>query len=270
MIKLNNSENFFSEMHATQTSKYFLEEKKLGFMYIFPKIFFEFLLIVSFVLVIISTKFVLNLPNETIIPILALFTVTAIRLIPSIYKIVLNYQKIVQAQPYIAGVYEVFENHSSNIKIDHENNKNHEISFQKNINLSGVNFKYGSNKIFQNLNLNILKNEIIGIYGPSGSGKTTLIDLISGLIEPDSGNILVDNENIKNFKSLWQKEIGYVYQDTFVIDGNLEENIIFSKKKTIDEKFKKEIIRLLNLEKIIRKMEQVKEDLNYQEAKNKE
>ena len=146
MIKLNNSENFFSEMHATQTSKYFLEEKKLGFMYIFPKIFFEFLLIVSFVLVIISTKFVLNLPNETIIPILALFTVTAIRLIPSIYKIVLNYQKIVQAQPYIAGVYEVFENHSSNIKIDHENNKNHEISFQKNINLSGVNFKYGSNK----------------------------------------------------------------------------------------------------------------------------
>ena len=56
MIKLNNSENFFSEMHSIQTSKYFLEEKKLGFMYIFPKIFFEFLLIVSFVLVIISTN----------------------------------------------------------------------------------------------------------------------------------------------------------------------------------------------------------------------
>ena len=140
MIKLNNSENFFSNMHAIQTSKYFLEEKKIGFMYIFPKIFFEFLLIVSFVLVIISTKFVLNLPNETIIPILALFTVTSIRLIPSIYKIVLNYQKIVQAQPYIAGVYEVFENSSSNIKTNYENNNNHKITLQKNINLSGVNF----------------------------------------------------------------------------------------------------------------------------------
>ena len=251
MIKLNNSENFFSEMHAIQTSKYFLEEKKLGFMYIFPKIFFEFLLIVSFVLVIISTKFILNLPNETIIPILALFTVTAIRLIPSIYKIVLNYQKIVQAQPYISGVYEVFQHKDSNLSsYNHKNT--HEIKFLKNINLSQVNFKYGSNKIFDKLNLDILKNEIIGIYGPSGSGKTTLIDLISGLIEPDSGDILVDGENIKDFKSQWQKEIGYVYQDTFIVDGNLEENIIFSKKKLINKNFKSEVINLLNLENIIR------------------
>ncbi len=249
MIKLNNSEEFFSNIHKAQTSKYFYEEKKLGFFYIFPKIFFEFLLLISFVLVIVVTKFVLDIPNETIIPILALFTVTAVRLIPSIYKIVLNYQKIVQAQPYISAVYEVFKNKNL------ENKKTAtygEIKFLKEIRIENLNFSYEKNTIFKNLNLNIKKNEIIGIYGPSGVGKTTLIDLISGLIQPISGNILVDKVNIENFKSDWQKKIGYVYQDTFIIDKNLKENIIFSKNTSIDDDYLSKISELLKLNNIIR------------------
>ena len=94
-------------MHAKQTKEYFSEEKKLNFIYIVPKIFFEFLLLMSFIILIVSTKFVMDLPNHVIIPLLALFTLTAIRLVPSIYKIIISFQNLVQAEPHLADIYKV-------------------------------------------------------------------------------------------------------------------------------------------------------------------
>jgi len=58
--------------------------------------------------------------------------------------------------------------------------------------------------------------------------------------------------NIENFKSDWQKKIGYVYQDTFIIDKNLKENIIFSKNTSIDDDYLSKISELLKLNNIIR------------------
>ncbi len=56
---------------------------------------------------------------------------------------------------------------------------------------------YGMNKIiFQDLNLNIVSGKIIGLLGPNGSGKTTLIKLLSGLLSPAQGTILIDGKEI--------------------------------------------------------------------------
>ena len=58
--------------------------------------------------------------------------------------------------------------------------------------------------VFKNLNLEIKKNQLIGVIGQSGSGKTTLIDLLLGLLEPNSGNIKSNNldiiKNIQNWR----------------------------------------------------------------------
>ena len=66
------------------------------------------------------------------------------------------------------------------------------------IKFKNVSFKYpNTNKyIFKNLNLEIKKNQLIGVIGQSGSGKTTLIDLLLGLLEPNSGNIKSNNLDI--------------------------------------------------------------------------
>ena len=56
---------------------------------------------------------------------------------------------------------------------------------------------YGMKKmIFQDLNLNIVSGKIIGLLGPNGSGKTTLIKLLSGLLSPVQGTILIDGKEI--------------------------------------------------------------------------
>ena len=82
-------------------------------------------------------------------------------------------------------------------------------------------------KILQNISLEIRQEQKVGIIGKSGAGKSTLIDLILGLIKPTKGNIFVDglilNENLKP----WQKLIGYVPQDIYLLDDTIKNNIAF-------------------------------------------
>ena len=69
-----------------------------------------------------------------------------------------------------------------------------------------------------------------GITGKTGEGKSTFIDLICGLLEPQEGKILVDNNNIqKNIKS-WQQKIGYVPQNIYLLDDTIREKYNFWKK----------------------------------------
>ena len=79
--------------------------------------------------------------------------------------------------------------------------------------------------MLKNISLTIKKNQFIGIVGKSGSGKTTLINLLIGLLK--SKAISCDNVSILENLSLWQKNIGYVAQDTFLIDDSIKRNIAF-------------------------------------------
>lgn len=65
------------------------------------------------------------------------------------------------------------------------------------IEISGLNKGYGGNKkVFDNLDFTLECGKIIGLLGPNGSGKTTLIKLLSGLLRPESGSILIDGQQI--------------------------------------------------------------------------
>ena len=76
--------------------------------------------------------------------------------------------------------------------------------------------------------MSISANSVIGIVGPSGSGKSTLIDILLGLIEPQDGQLKIDNINInsQNRRS-WQNTIGFVAQDIFLSEGTIAENVAF-------------------------------------------
>ena len=90
--------------------------------------------------------------------------------------------------------------------------------------------------ILKGLNLVIKKGEKIGIVGPTGSGKSTLIDILLGLIEPNDGEILIDNINIldkNNSHNIndWRSIISYVPQDIYLGDCTIKENICFGEKR---------------------------------------
>ena len=100
------------------------------------------------------------------------------------------------------------------------------FKFDENLKITNVNFNYNNNKVLENFDLEIKKNSTICIYGPSGSGKTTILNILGGLVVPETGKVLCDNINIFENSDAWQKNmISYMGQDTFVLNDTLEKNI---------------------------------------------
>ncbi len=99
-------------------------------------------------------------------------------------------------------------------------------SFQKKISFKNVCFSYDINLVHQDLNLDIPKNKITLLTGASGSGKTTTIDLVTGLLQPGSGQILLDDVPLTDINTQnWRSQIGYVPQEVFLFHDTLRNNI---------------------------------------------
>lgn len=86
-------------------------------------------------------------------------------------------------------------------------------------------------KALDGISLTINNGEFVGIMGPSGSGKTTLLNILSGVDNKTSGEIIIKDKNISKMKKdklalFRRKNIGYIFQDFNLLDSlNLEENI---------------------------------------------
>jgi ABC-type multidrug transport system fused ATPase/permease subunit len=157
-----------------------------------------------------------------IIILLGLYSVAAFKIIPSANRIVVNLQTL----KYGATVAETLLEEINNENNQSEYFTEEEIVFKNNIRFDNVDFFYADNKkVFENTSLVINKNDFVGIIGPSGSGKSTLINLLCGLLYPNSGSILVDNKSIKNNIHSWRKKISYVPQKIFLIDDTVAANI---------------------------------------------
>lgn len=225
------------------------KEKILNF---YPRYILEILFLLTILLVF---YFLLKNSGEVIdvIPKLSLFTIAGLRLIPSVNKIVSNFNTLKN----ISHIVDIFYNFSKKVKNIELRKKNKSIFFEPNsfneLKLENLSYTYPDKKIpvLNNINLKIKKNETIGIIGESGVGKSTLLDLITGLIEVKKGKITINDflqDDIKNLSDL----IGYVPQDVNLISESVRENIAFGiSKEKIKEELLDQAIERANLKKFI-------------------
>ena len=105
----------------------------------------------------------------------------------------------------------------------------------ENIKIQDLFFSYENEKnILENINLEIKKNDFIGIIGNSGSGKSTFINLLLGLLEPNKGSVIFNDEvNIYENLDFFNKRISYVPQNISILEKSVAENIAFGQKKRI-------------------------------------
>ena len=126
-------------------------------------------------------------------------------------------------------IFNELQNSNYEINDDKEINFDNSLKFENEIVFKNVFFSYPSrdHKVLSNINLVFKKKEKIGIIGSTGSGKTTFVDILTGLLKPSSGEVLVDGKNINlNLKS-WHSFIGYVPQKVFLNSDSLRKNIAF-------------------------------------------
>jgi ABC-type multidrug transport system fused ATPase/permease subunit len=103
------------------------------------------------------------------------------------------------------------------------------------ITLREISFRYpgASRPVLDEFSLIIAKNTSLGVIGPTGSGKSTFVDLLLGLYQPTTGEILIDDEPLTPaLVPAWQASIGYVPQDIFLIDDTIARNIAFGLANT--------------------------------------
>ena len=139
--------------------------------------------------------------------------------------------------------------------------KNKNINFE-NIILKEVSFKYEKKiEIIKNLNLEIKKNQLVGVCGRSGSGKTTFLNLILGLLKPTSGEIII-NEKMKLSENLivWQDKLSYMPQDLFITKDSLRKNITL--KEDYDNETDKKIFLALKEVELFDKINNLEKGLD--------
>lgn len=195
--------------------------------------------------------FLLTHNNHELILFLGAFTIVGMRMIPSIQAIISCWTQLRNSEYTIDIVAEAID--SSTHIVSEEKSK--ELTFQKSLVAEGISFAYQKtgSMILDNFSMQIDCGQFVGIQGLSGAGKSTFINLLSGFIQPDKGQILIDGVPLShaNMKE-WHRMIGYVPQDIFIMDGTIAENIALGvKREDIDSERINTILMQLNLDQWI-------------------
>ena len=222
----------------------FVDLNKLELNYIIltslPRISLEVIGVFSFVIFIVVLLIQNQSPSD-IIPLIALFSISFIRVLPSAVSVVQNLQHRKYHKPAFELIFEELEMLKKANFID-KKDKQQISEFNKikiDINFDKLFFRYPNleKNVLNNINLKIDHGEVLGIVGSSGSGKTTLVDNLLGLLKPTAGKILANDKDIQLNIHQWQKKIGYVSQSIFIMDASIEENIVFGiEPEKIDKK----------------------------------
>ena len=147
-----------------------------------------------------------------------------------------------------------------------DSKKNQLVSFKSQISFNNVSFKYDQNKILKNISFDVNKGDMVAIVGASGSGKTTLVNLIPRFYDKISGNILIDDFDIKDLsRSNIRSLIGIVSQESILFNSSIKENIVLGDSDENNYSRLKDSIDIANAQEFI---EEFPEKLNYNVGDN--
>jgi len=92
----------------------------------------------------------------------------------------------------------------------------------------GLCFSYDPGvQVLRDVSFEVVPGDAIGIVGGSGAGKTTLVDILLGLLDPDSGEVLIDGQDLRSVRRRWNRMVGYVPQAITLFDDTVRANVAF-------------------------------------------
>lgn len=220
-VKISGNEKFFFKNYKNAISKFFkIEQETLFYNTIPPYVTEPFIIILLFILLSVISIENFSEP-EKLVASFAVIVSAIFRLAPTISRIQVNLNGINIAKPIVDEFLSLCETFDIINTTELANSEFHKL--KDCIELKNINFGYEKEKlVLKNINLQIRKGEFIGIAGTSGAGKTTLVDIISGLLTPLSGEMLVDGSSQN--KPL---KIGYIPQEFCLINGSIKDNVTF-------------------------------------------
>lgn len=193
-----------------------------------------------------------------ILPILAVYALAGFKLLPACQGIYTNIAAIKGGMAAFEAVRGDLER-SARMEVANDarnmGNSGERLGLKQGIELSNITFTYPGKPVpaLSALNLYIPGNKTIGVVGASGSGKSTIIDMLLGLIQPDSGQVLVDGRLLDSMSlRAWQDNLGFVPQSIFLSDASILENVAFGlAKDLIDVERVRQAISMAHLDDFV-------------------
>ena len=167
----------------------------------------------------------------SILPVLSVYALAGFKLLPA-------FQQVYSSVSQIRGALAAFDTLRDDLRasvagIDEDNDEPVDVGRwvpQRCITMQDVVCTYPNKQdpALDGLTLEIPANRVIGLVGASGSGKSTTIDMLLGLIKPNTGRLLIDGQPLeKGDMRAWQNTLGFVPQHIFLTDATIRENIAF-------------------------------------------
>jgi len=183
---------------------------------------------------------------------LSVYGLAALKLLPAFQNIFYFSYEIFSRIPHLNNV-------TALLAKDHENtfvtSSEKLLSLKNEISFNNISFAYekgNKNSVIENISLTMLKGQKIAIIGPTGSGKSTFLDLLLGMIEPDSGKITIDDEILskENLHS-YRRNFSYVPQKIFFLEDTLQQNIVFGSSEELDNERLQQAITNASLKELV-------------------
>lgn len=231
-VKVSRTEMFFIHRYNAIMKEYSNTQRKNSFYNTMMRPIMEVILICGLMLLVCVEAMIgneLNIFLQTI----SSFAVASIRMLPSFSRISGSVNSIMYYMPCMESIVSEISEHSKleYPKIEMGSHINHN-KMKEGVKFSDVTFSYPADpekKILNHVNFEIPKNKSVAFIGPSGAGKTTLIDILLGLLDVISGQLLVDGERFNKDKH--QSMFGYIPQNIYLLDDSISANVAFGISK---------------------------------------
>jgi ATP-binding cassette, subfamily B, bacterial PglK len=224
-VKLLGRERYFAEEYASSLDRFARAQYLVGTGTDLPRHVME-TAIVGFILVFFMVAVAAETASAEILSVLGAFGYVGLRLQPSLNRAL---TAVTQLKFATASVDEV---HSDVMRLRPRRvelavREAQPRRFERSLLLDGVSFRYdGTDELaLEDIHLDVRPGETIGICGTTGSGKTTLVDIMTGLLTPTSGRVLLDGQDLHDDLAGWHRGLGVVPQMVFLVDDTLRRNV---------------------------------------------
>jgi ABC-type multidrug transport system fused ATPase/permease subunit len=232
-------ESYFLAQMKVQAQKYARVDTLSHTAQMLPRILTETLLVLIVMFFISISQLFLKQNFQEITSTLAVFAIASIRLIPASSQLIAAIGQLQTGTHAVEVLYSDLKEADKEVTtqpllsfdnfVGSKSSRTSTMSFNNLVDLKHLTYRYPntSKLAIENISLSLKKGESIALIGKSGAGKTTLVDVILGLLIPESGDIQVDGVSIYDNIRSWQNLIGYIPQSIFLTDDTIERNIAF-------------------------------------------
>lgn len=255
-IKVNGREQYFVDEYKKCGRGYVEAVQKYSLYNNIPKLLMEAVCVAAMMGYMI-VQVASGVSAENMLDAITTLAAAAFVLLPCVNRINQQMNQIAYCEPCFMGVSDNLQDEIDEASVDMSfaSEDVRKLPVTESIELRDITYSYPSREklIFDHADMVIPVGSAVGIVGTTGAGKSTVVDILLGLLVLRSGTILADGRNVKENYRGWLKNIGYIPQMIFMLDGSIRSNVAFGiPEDKIDEDRLWEVLREAQLDEFVR------------------